>query len=84
MTFSERLIMLIHSIKNNNIEASIREKEINTLNIGLEMFEDEMFIGSVFCCDLSGNQKIVLNNQQKLYTNRLNERFGIATNHEQE
>ncbi len=41
------------------MEAFFKEEEINTINIVSETFEDEMFIGSVFCSDLSCGQKII-------------------------
>jgi hypothetical protein len=58
------------------------EEEINNIDISSKTFEDEMFIGSVFCSDLSGGLRILVNNQQKLNIKMLNERFGMATNQE--
>ena len=80
MPFSGRLINLKHFLK-NNLEAFIPEEEINSINIGSETFEDEMFIGSVFCSDLSCGQKILVNNQQDKNTKILNERFGMTNEH---
>lgn len=81
MAFNERPINLRHFIK-SNMEAFFKVEEINTINIVSDTFEDEMFIGSVFCSDLSYGQKISANNQQDQNTKLLNERFGMVTDHE--
>lgn len=81
MAFNGRPINLRHFIK-SNMEAFFKEEEINTIHLVSETFEDEMFIGSVFCSDLSGNQKILMNMQQEQNTKKLNERFGMVTDHE--
>lgn len=81
MAFSERLINLRHCFRNNT-EAFNKKGATNPLKVGSEMFEDEMFIGSIFCSDLSGSQKVLVRNQQKQDVKKLYERFGMATNHE--
>lgn len=81
MAFNGRPINLRHFIKSNK-EAFFKEEEINTINIVSDTFEDEMFIGSVFCSDLSGTQKILANKQQEQNTKILNEQFGMVTDHE--
>ena len=81
MTLNGRLFSLRHFLK-NNLEAFKPEEEINTLDISSGPIEDEMFIGSVFCSDLSGGLRILVNNQQKLNIKMLNERLGVAPNHE--
>jgi len=81
MAISGRLLHLKHFFK-NNIEVFIPEEEINAINMGSETFEDEMFIGSVFCSDLSCGQKIWANKQQAQNTKIRNERFGMINEQE--
>jgi len=81
MAFSGRLINLKTLLK-NNLQAFDQEAVLNTVNIDSKSFEDEMFIGSVFCSDLSGSLKVSIHNKQKQDLIVLNKRFGIATNHE--
>ena len=80
MAFSGKLIDLKHFLITNT-ETLNQEGALNTLKVDSKMFEDEMFIGSVFCSDLSSSQKVMIHNQQKQDIKMLNERFGIATSH---
>ena len=79
MAFSGKLIDLKHFLINDT-ETFNQEGTMNTLKVNSKTFEDEMFIGSVFCSDLSGSQKVLIHNQQKRNAKMLNERFGITTN----
>ena len=63
----------------NNMGACIPEERIKTINMGSGVIEDEMFIGSVFCSDLSKSQKVLVNHQQNQNTKMHYERFGMAT-----
>jgi len=57
MVLSERLSNLITSFK-KKLEALDQEEILIPVNVDSKRFEDELFIGSVFCGDLSGSQKI--------------------------
>ena len=81
MAFSGKLIDLKHFLINNT-ETFNQEGALNTMKVDSKTLEDEMFIGSIFCSDLSGNQKVLIHNQQKQDIKMLKERFGITTNHE--
>ncbi|MGB5498235.1 MAG: hypothetical protein WBM77_04860 [Maribacter sp.] len=81
MAFNARPINPKHFIK-SNMEAFFKEEEINTIHLVSETFGDEMFIGSVFCSDLPGNQKIMANKQQEQNIKILNERFGMVIDNE--
>ena len=50
MAFSGKLIDLKHFLITNT-ETLNQEGALNTLKVDSKMFEDEMFIGSVFCSD---------------------------------
>ncbi|MGB5668879.1 MAG: hypothetical protein WBM53_18730 [Maribacter sp.] len=77
MPLREKLINLKYFVKNNKDLYNANQNR-NYIRIGLEEFEESMFIGSIFCSDLSSNQKKeVTVAQNSPIVNAFNRRYGV-------
>lgn len=82
MPLQEKLIKLKHLIKSNKTLYN-SYKNTYSKRFGIEEFEESMFIGSIFCSDLSSNQKKeVTVAQNSPIVNAFIRRYGVITNDE--
>lgn len=82
MPLQEKLIKLKHLIKSNKALYN-SYKNTYSKRFGFEEFEETMFIGSIFCSDLSSNKKMeVTVAQNSPIVNAFNRRYGVIINDE--